>query len=177
MARNVARQQGQEIRHFTTAVFDRVDLPHSFRDGPPAKDHPLYYYRPWKTILCRTIADSGRSYYFRGDHAQTIPTLWHLELTTIKRCINWFIEDEHVPTDCRIRLPLAKPTGTDTYCWRPEEVKAILEHCRKTAELQWLALESHDSHRARCVEGSRSACRAASNVARREPRIPATLAS
>jgi hypothetical protein len=77
MARNIARQEGQEIRHFTTAVFDLVDLPDNFRDGPPGKDHPLYYYRPWKTILCRTIADGGTSYYFQGDHQQTIPTLWH----------------------------------------------------------------------------------------------------
>lgn len=76
MARNVARQRGEEIRHFTTAVFDLVDLPKNFRDGPPGKDHPWYYYRPWKTILVRTVADGGRSYYFSGDHQQTIPALW-----------------------------------------------------------------------------------------------------
>jgi len=76
MARNVARQQGQEIRHFTTAVFDLVDLPSDFRGGTPSKDHPQYYYRPWKTILVRTVADGGQSYYFRGDHRETIPTLW-----------------------------------------------------------------------------------------------------
>lgn len=81
MARNVARQQGREIRNFTTAVFDLVDLPDNFRDGPPGKDHPLYYYRPWKTILCRTVADGGKSYYFRGDHTETIPTLWHKLVT------------------------------------------------------------------------------------------------
>lgn len=76
MARNVAHQQGRHIRHFTTAVFDLVELPADFRRGPPSKDHPQYYYRPWKTILVRTVADGGRSYYFAGDHRQTIPTLW-----------------------------------------------------------------------------------------------------
>jgi hypothetical protein len=76
MARNVARQQGKEIRHFTTAVFDLVELPPSYREGPPGKEHPQYYYRPWKTILVRTVADGGRSYYFCGDHRETIPTLW-----------------------------------------------------------------------------------------------------
>jgi hypothetical protein len=76
MARNVARQKGSEIRHFTTAVFDLVELPAEFREGPPGKNHPLYYYRPWKTLLCRTVADGGTSYYFHGDHATTIPTLW-----------------------------------------------------------------------------------------------------
>ena len=25
----------------------------------------------------RTVADGGHSYYFRSDHRQTIPTLWH----------------------------------------------------------------------------------------------------
>ena len=76
MARNVARQRGEEIRRFTTAVFDLVNLPDDYRDGTPAKDHPQYYYRPWKTILVRTVADGGRSYYFAGDHRRTIPTLW-----------------------------------------------------------------------------------------------------
>lgn len=77
MARNVARQRGEQIRRFTTAVFDLVELPPDYRRGPPAKDHPQYYYRPWKTILVRTVADGGQSYYFCGDHRRTLPTLWH----------------------------------------------------------------------------------------------------
>jgi len=76
MARNVARQRGEEIRHFTTAVFDLVGLPPDWRNGPPSKEHQQYYYRPWKTILHRTVADGGTSFYFRGDHRATIPTLW-----------------------------------------------------------------------------------------------------
>jgi hypothetical protein len=76
MARNVARQDGKEIRHFTTAVFDLVELPPDYRSGTPSKEFPLYYYRPWKTILVRTVADGGTSYYFCGDHRQTLPTLW-----------------------------------------------------------------------------------------------------
>ena len=76
MARNVARQQGETIRGFTTAVFDLIELPADWRSGPPSKEHSLYYYRPWKTILDRTVADDGESFYFRGDHRQTIPTLW-----------------------------------------------------------------------------------------------------
>ena len=77
MARNVARQRGERIANFTTAVFDLVELPANFRQGPPSKDHPQYYYRPWKTILVRTVADGGQSYFFSGDLASTIPSLWH----------------------------------------------------------------------------------------------------
>ena len=76
MARNVARQRGEKLCRFTTAVFDLQPLGPNYREGPPSKDHPQYYYRPWKTILVRTVADGGTSYYFPGDHRQTIPTLW-----------------------------------------------------------------------------------------------------
>ena len=74
MARNVAAQHGRAIRDFTTAVFDLVELPANFRQGPPSKDHPQYYYRPWKTILVRTVADGGHSYFFSGDLSSTIPS-------------------------------------------------------------------------------------------------------
>jgi hypothetical protein len=76
IARNVARQESCEIRHFTTAVFDLGELPANYRHGPPSKNHPMYYYRPWKTILVRTVADGGVSHYFAGDHQATIPSLW-----------------------------------------------------------------------------------------------------
>jgi hypothetical protein len=41
----------------------------------------MYYYRPWKTILVRTVADGGKSFYFPGDHQVTIPTLWREALS------------------------------------------------------------------------------------------------
>ncbi len=78
MARNVARQRGEEIRHFTTAVFDLAPLPDNWREVTPTKEEALYYYRPWKTILVRTVADGGESFYVKGDFRQTIPALWHL---------------------------------------------------------------------------------------------------
>jgi hypothetical protein len=76
MARNVAQRQQSQIRRFTTAVFDLVPLPEDWRSGAPGNEQPLYYYRPWKTLLQRTVADGGESFYFCGDHRQTIPTLW-----------------------------------------------------------------------------------------------------
>ncbi len=76
MARNVTGQRDQTISRFTTAVFDLIELPRAWRDGPPSKEHPQYYYRPWKTILERTVADGGTSFYFQGDHRRTIPSLW-----------------------------------------------------------------------------------------------------
>jgi hypothetical protein len=74
MARNVAHQQGRRIADVVTAVFDLLAL-----QGDPqreaVKSDPQYYYRPWKTILVRTVADGGDSYYVQGDHRQTLPHL------------------------------------------------------------------------------------------------------
>ena len=75
MARNVAHQRGEEIRRFTTAVFDLVDLGDDLSHEAP-KDDPRYYFRPFKTILVRTVADGGESFYVRGDHKVTIPALY-----------------------------------------------------------------------------------------------------
>lgn len=80
MARNVARQHGRSICHFTTGVFDLIPIPEDTR-REAAKSDPRYYYRPWKTILARTVADGGESFYVQGDHRQTIP---HLRLATLK---------------------------------------------------------------------------------------------
>jgi hypothetical protein len=74
MARNVARQESREIRHFTTGVFDLVPLEGDWHAEAPKTD-PRYYYRPWKTILVRTVADGGESYYVQGDHRITVPHL------------------------------------------------------------------------------------------------------
>jgi hypothetical protein len=75
MARNVARQEGREIRKFTTAVFDLVPIQGDHRKELPKTD-PGYYFRPQKTILVRTVADGGESYYFQGPHRATVPALW-----------------------------------------------------------------------------------------------------
>jgi hypothetical protein len=77
MARNVAHQQGRQIRHFTSAVFDLLDLGPDITAEPP-KDRPHYYYRPFKTVLVRTVRDGGQSFYFRGDHQATMPALHKL---------------------------------------------------------------------------------------------------
>jgi hypothetical protein len=79
MARNIAHQEGREIKHFTTAVFDKVDLGENPQTEAPKTD-AIYYFRPYKTVLVRTVADGGESHYIRGDHRATIPNLHRLIL-------------------------------------------------------------------------------------------------
>lgn len=75
MVRNVAHQEGRRISKFTSLVCDLMELPANYKKEP-SRDNPAYYFRPWKTMLVRTVADGGESFYIRGRHSETIPQLW-----------------------------------------------------------------------------------------------------
>ncbi|HLK19378.1 MAG TPA: hypothetical protein VKT81_10490 [Bryobacteraceae bacterium] len=74
MVRNVAQQQKRAIQHFMTAVFDIWPIEGDHRKELPKTD-PGYFFRPHKTMLVRTVADGGESFYFQGDHRATLPAL------------------------------------------------------------------------------------------------------
>jgi hypothetical protein len=84
MARNVAHQEGRVIKNFTTAVCDLIPLDSDTRKQAPKTD-PRYYYRPWKTILVRTVADGGESFYIQGDHRVTVPHVYRAALAAEAR--------------------------------------------------------------------------------------------
>jgi len=75
MARNVAHQRGEKIASFTTAVFDLLPLEGQNVHEAPSKTDPRYYFRPWKTIMARTVADGGESFYVQGEHRKTVSNL------------------------------------------------------------------------------------------------------
>jgi hypothetical protein len=81
MARNVAHQEGRRINEFTTAVFDLQDLGPDLHHEAPKTD-ARYYYRPFKTILVRTVQDGGESFYIRGPHQGTLPALYRLVIAS-----------------------------------------------------------------------------------------------
>ncbi len=63
----------------------------------------------------------------------------YLELTLLKSVNNWLIATKKLPPDAKLQYDLQKPVGTDTYCYRREEVSAIVKHCLADAGLVWLA--------------------------------------
>jgi hypothetical protein len=83
MARNVAHQHNERIARFTTAVFDLPELGDDLTHEAPKND-PRYYFRPYKTILVRTVADGGESYYVQGDHKATVPALYDAILERVR---------------------------------------------------------------------------------------------
>ncbi len=62
-------------RRFTTLVGDLHELPENV-SGEAEKTAPMYFYRPWKTILVRSVRDGGLGLYAQGRHEYTIPFLW-----------------------------------------------------------------------------------------------------
>jgi hypothetical protein len=75
MARNVAAGEGRAIRRFDVLVADLQQLRGDLGAEPDRGD-PAYYFRPWKTLLARTVAGGGESRYLCGRHEQTVPALW-----------------------------------------------------------------------------------------------------
>ena len=121
MARNVAHQEGRVIRNFMTAVFDLIPLEGDTRQQAPKSD-PRYYYRPWKTILVRTVADGGESVYIQGDHRETLPALRRVHIrsrrrsaavatASMKRLLCWSAS-RWTRLRCRSRLRSSVPTGS-----------------------------------------------------------------
>ncbi len=110
-------------RKRSKAVFDKC--------LPFLKEKGIYHWNFVRAPMLEQYAAwlDGEGYAYRTEF---------LELTTIKQAINWMVTATPLPAHCRIELSLTKPTGTDTYCWRSEEVEAIICHCRSRPELRWL---------------------------------------
>jgi integrase len=114
---------GKKTQSRYKAIFDKF-LPHVTSLGV----------RFWNDLAARHLDLyaawlDGEGYAYRTEY---------IELTTIKQAMNHLIRTGHLPEGCRIHLSLMKPTGTDCYCWRQEEVSAILQHCRETPDITWL---------------------------------------
>ncbi len=75
MVRHVAHQKEERINRFTTAVFDLQALGSDVHSEAP-RSRPEYYFRPYKTVLVRTVQDGGESFYIKADHQDSIPTLY-----------------------------------------------------------------------------------------------------
>jgi integrase len=64
----------------------------------------------------------------------------YLEITLIKQLVKWLIEEERILPDAnRIRLKLARSHESDSYCYRPEEVRAMVDVCLSQPKIAWLS--------------------------------------
>jgi integrase len=60
------------------------------------------------------------------------------ELTVLKQAIRWLIENGDLTDMKPIVMRMRKPQSQRPYCYRPQEVEAMLIHCREQPALNWL---------------------------------------
>lgn len=56
----------------------------------------------------------------------------------LKSVIKFLIDKRLLTSEHRITTVYAKPTGSDAFCYTLEQVSAMIDHCRKTLDLDWL---------------------------------------
>jgi len=74
-------------------------------------------YAPGKFYLPKTICD---------------------DITTIKQCVRHLVAEGRLSTTSPIDLQLQKPESQRYYCWKTEEVKAMVDLCKDSTDLGWL---------------------------------------
>lgn len=75
ITRNVLASDGRHLGAFDTLVCDLRRLPDNI-SAPPPHGEPDYFFRPWKSLLVRTLEGGGLSRYVCAPHRETIPQLW-----------------------------------------------------------------------------------------------------
>jgi len=88
----------------------------------------------WTGVTARLVS-SYLAYLQKEGYAER--TLY-AEGTVIKQLIRWLVDEQQVPRECVLKLPLRKVRGSDRYCYRPAEVEAMLSYCAQHDELRWL---------------------------------------
>ena len=62
-----------------------------------------------------------------------------LKFVTLKQAINHWIDKGLLPPENNFTLEIDKVTESTTYCFTAEEVAAMVQHCRESGRLNWLA--------------------------------------
>jgi integrase len=73
-----------------------------------------------------------------GDQGYSGTTL-RKELTTLIQAHKWLVQEEHLVGQQVLRLKIKKVESERSYCYTPEEVDAMIAHCRTDESLAWLA--------------------------------------
>ncbi len=82
-------------------------------------------------LLCAYVGDLEAKGYAHKTQSN--------ELITLKQTAKWLIKQGHLQETRPIELSVRKAESERAYCYRSEEVRAMIEHCRANKCLHWLA--------------------------------------
>jgi len=88
----------------------------------------------WNQVTTKTLTD------FAGDMEENgyANKSQVNDLTTIKQAINWMIEEGHFQETKPIKMKLRSAESESPYCYRVEEIKAMIELCPIDGSRGWL---------------------------------------
>ncbi len=86
------------------------------------------------------VNEAHVSAYLRGLQRQGYAdATLYLEAVTILQVLKFLVGQEHIRRECLFHLKLKKPDGTSSYCYRGEEVAAMISVCQEDPSLGWMA--------------------------------------
>ncbi len=88
----------------------------------------------WHQVSAQVLTAYAKDLQDRGYAQKTQSN----ELVLLKQTFKWLIAAEHLVGVQPINLKLRKPESERPYCWRVEEVRAMVEHCQSSEPLKWL---------------------------------------
>lgn len=71
----------------------------------------------------------------KNDYA---PRSIYLELTTVKSVHKYLRLEKLLAEATRFHYPVNRPLGSETYCYKAVEVRAMLAHCQQSSNLGWM---------------------------------------
>ena len=83
----------------------------------------------WNHVFGTTL-DAYATYLEEQEYA---PKTLRIELTTIVQAHKWLRKEKHLQEVEPLHLTIRKQESERAYCYRPEEVQAMLALCRKQA--------------------------------------------
>lgn len=89
----------------------------------------------WNVVTDDVLANYARHLEAKGYAPKSIRN----ELVTLKQVIKWLVTKKHVVGLPLSQLPIRKIESEPAYCYRTEEVTAMIKFCRTDPALIWLA--------------------------------------
>lgn len=88
----------------------------------------------WKSVTATVLTGYAAELENKGYAHKSIVN----ELTTLKQAVKWMIDQGHIKGMDPIKLKLRKAETEAAYCYRPEEIRALIEYCAADDTLGWL---------------------------------------
>ena len=87
----------------------------------------------WNSVTADQLTSYAGDLEGRGYAHKTLTN----ELTTLKETVKWMIQQGHLPGKEPIELKLHKAESESAYCYKQEEISAMVQYCQVDPKRRW----------------------------------------